>query len=93
MKHFIIVKFHDSTNVSALYEPIKELFHKSLAIEGIRKTEVHLSNTDLPNRYDLMIEMSLTPTALKTFDNSELHKTWKSTYGMYIADKVIFDCD
>lgn len=93
MKHFIIVKFHDSVNVPPLLEPIRDLFHKSLAIEGVSEVKVHISNTDLPNRHDLMIEMQLTPAALKAFDSSELHRAWKSTYGEYIASKVIFDCD
>lgn len=93
MKHYIIVKFKDSVDVPELYGPIKELFLKSLQIEGVSKAEVHVSNTALPNRYDLMIEMTLTPNALKIFDNSELHKIWKAEYGEFMVNKVIFDCE
>lgn len=93
MRHFIVVKFDSSINTKELVEPIKSLFNKSLNIDGVGKVEVHMSNTNLPNRHDLMIEMLLTPAALKTFDDSEIHKIWKSEYGKYIVNKTIFDCD
>jgi ribosomal protein L4 len=93
MRHFIIVKFNDSGKTQELVEQIKELFNKSLNIDGVNKVEVHMSNTNLPNRHDLMIEMLLTPEGLKTFDDSEIHKIWKSEYGKYIVNKTIFDCD
>ena len=93
MRHLIIVKFNDSKNIKELVEPITELFNKSINIDGIKKVDVHISNTNLSNRHDLMIEMIVTPEGLKTFDNSEIHKIWKSEYGKYIANKAIFDCD
>lgn len=40
-----------------------------------------------------MIEMVLTPQALELFDNSQIHKKWKTEYGKYIVNKTIFDCD
>lgn len=40
-----------------------------------------------------MIEMVIEPSALTTFDTSEIHKQWKSEYGKYITHKTIFDCD
>lgn len=93
MRHFIIVKFDDSINMQDIVKPINNLFSKSLNLEGVDNVEIHASNSNLTNRYDLMIEMKLTQTALKKFDNSEIHKTWKSEYGKYIVDKVIFDCN
>ena len=93
MKHFIIVKFNDSVNLTDIVEPIKKLFYKTLEIDGITKVEVNLSNSNRPNRHDLMIEMLLTESALITFDNSEIHKQWKAEYGKYITNKTIFDCE
>lgn len=93
MKHFIIVKLDDSIDIHKAETPVRELFHKALDIEGVDKVEVSVSNTDLPNRHDLMIEMLLTPTALKMFDHSEIHKKWKSDYSKHIVQKTIFDCD
>jgi len=93
MKHFIIVKFKDEVNVKEILDPIKKLFEKALSIEGIEKVEVHVSNMNLQNRHDLMIEMELSLMALDEFDNSKIHKQWKEEYKTYIADKTIFDCD
>ncbi len=93
MKHFIIVKFDNTINVKEILKPIEDLFLKSLNIDGVDSVKIYTSNTDLSNRHDLMIEMRLTLDALKTFDNSEIHKKWKSEYGQYITDKTIFDCD
>jgi len=30
---------------------------------------------------------------LTEFDNSEIHKQWKSEYGKFVINKTIFDCD
>ncbi len=92
IKHYIIVKFKDNINKKELFEPINELFEEALKIEGIDSVRIEISNSTLPNRHDIMIEMHLTNNALKTFDNSEIHKKWKRDYGKYIMDKTIFDC-
>ena len=62
-------------------------------IKEVEKVEIYESNTDLPNRYDLMIKMDLSKNALKEFDNSEIHKEWKEKFGKYITSKTIFDCE
>ena len=94
MRHFIIVKFNDEINVKDVLKPIGDLFNESLNIDGIDSVKVHISNTNLPNRHDLMIDMVLTDkNALKKFDNSSIHEKWKNEYGKYIINKIIFDCD
>lgn len=93
MKHYIIVKFKNKVNIGELVEPIKKLFNNALEIEGISNIEVYRTNTDLSNRYHLMIEMTLSEKALIEFDNSQIHKQWKTEYGNLIEDKTIFDCD
>ena len=93
MKHFIIVKFKDNVRKDNLVNPIKNLFDKALDIDGIDTINIYLSNTELSNRHDLMIEMNLTLEALNIFDNSYIHKTWKDGFGKYIMSKIIFDCD
>lgn len=93
MKHFIIVKFNNTLNIQEISNPIRDLFNNSLNIDGVDSVKIYISNTNLANRHDLMIEMELTKTALKIFDNSEIHKTWKNKYGKYITNKIIFDCD
>lgn len=93
MKHYIIVKFEETVNVNDVLNPIKILFDRAIDIKGVDEIEIYTSNIDLPNRYDLMIKMTLSRQALTEFDNSEIHKEWKSKFGKYIISKTIFDCE
>jgi hypothetical protein len=93
MKHHIIVKFKEGTDVRALLEPVRSIFEETLAIPGIRKIDFKLSNSDRANRYDLMIVMDMDQEALPAYDVSEPHLRWKSEYGALVAQKAIFDCD
>lgn len=93
MKHYIIVKFKDNVDWEEMLPAIAELFKKALALEGVNQVEVHRSNSDRPNRHDLMIEMHLTPEGLAVYDGSKMHQDWKKQYGQYIEQKTIFDCE
>ena len=59
MKHYIIVKFVDGTDVKALEEPVCRIFEETLEIPGIHALKVKMSNSDRSNRYDLMIELDM----------------------------------
>lgn len=65
MRHFIIVKFRDTINAKDILKPIKDLFNESLNIDGCDSVKIYVSNTNLSNRHDLMIEMKLTRNCLK----------------------------
>ena len=93
MRHFIIVKFKSGFDHSRYIEGIRDLFNNAYEIDGVNKIDLYTSNSDLHNRYDLMIEMVLDEKALKEFDGSWIHERWKSEYGSQIENKVIFDCD
>lgn len=93
MKHYIIVKFVEGTDVDALIDPVKAIFERTLEIPGIHSVEVKRSNSDRANRYDLMIEMDMDRQALSAYDVSEPHRYWKSEYGAIVEKKAIFDCD
>ena len=93
MKHYIIVKFVEGTDVKALVKPVQEIFTKTLAIPGIHGLEMKVSNSDRANRFDLMIILDMDQEALPAYDVSEPHLCWKSRYGDLIAKKAIFDCD
>ena len=92
MNHYIIVKFNDGVDYLDLLDSIKELFNKSLDIEGVNSIEFYTNCVDLPKRYDLMIKMSLSENGLSNFDNSFIHKEWKDRFGSLISNKTIFDC-
>lgn len=93
MKHYIIVKFIDGYDYLKHAEEIRELFNNAMEIKDVSNIKLYTSNSDLADRYDLMIEMELAKPALKIFDDSWIHKKWKEDYGRYLTDKVIFDCD
>lgn len=93
IKHYIIVKLKHGVNKAELAESIKILFEHALKIDDVYRVIINVSNSELENRHDIMIEMHLTVKALKEFDNSKIHKKWKEDYGKYIVSKTIFDCD
>ena len=93
MKHFIIVKWNDAAKMKAHVKDIEALFKKTLDIPGIHSATVYPSCSDRANRYDLMIEIGMEPTALPVYDDCEPHHIWKDRYGSEIAHKVIFDCE
>ena len=93
MKHHIIVKFTEGTDVKALLEPVQAIFDECLEIPGVHGVELKTSCIDRPNRYDLMIVMDMDKEALPDYDASEPHHRWKEEYGPITAKKAIFDCD
>ena len=93
MKHHIIVKFTEGTDVQALLEPVQAIFDECLEIPGVHGVKLLPSNSDRPNRYDLMIVMDMDKEALPAYDASEPHHRWKEEYGGITAKKAIFDCD
>ncbi len=92
MKHHILVKFTEGTDVAALLEPVRAIFAETLSIPGIHGLELKPSCSDRPNRYDLMIVLDMEPEALPAYDASEPHRRWKAEYGAITEKKAIFDC-
>ena len=93
MKHYIIVKFVEGTDVKALVGPVKAIYDETLSIPGVHSVDFKLSNSHRANRYDLMIVMDMDKEALPAYDVSEPHIRWKTEYGDRVAKKAIFDCD
>ena len=93
MKHHIIVKFTEGTDVKALVSPVRSIFEETLSIPGIHSVDLKMSNSDRENRYDLMIVMDMDKEALPAYDVSEPHIRWKTEYGDRVEKKAIFDCD
>lgn len=93
MKHHIIVKFTEGTDVAALLEPVRTIFEQTLSIPGIHGVELKSSCVDRPNRYDLMIVLDMDKEALPAYDASAPHTQWKQEYGPITAKKAIFDCE
>lgn len=93
MKHYIIVKFKEGTDYRLFEKPVRGIFEKVLNIPGIYGLDIKLSNSDRPNRYDMMIILDMDKDALPAYDISEAHLKWKSEYASLIEKKAIFDCE
>ena len=92
MKHHILVKWNKEVeNKEALIPAINELFQKTTEIDGITKVELIPNVIPRPNRYDLLIAITMDETALPVYDECEYHKQWKQEYGKLIEAKAIFD--
>ena len=94
MKHHILVKWNPSvTDKAAMLAQVSQLYAGATAISGVAEAAVYGNVTDRPNRYDLMIVLTMPSEALPAWDASDLHKRRKAEYGALIAQKAIFDCD
>ena len=94
MTHYIIVKYTDEvTDKTDLFNRISNLFAEAGSICGINRIQLFPSCIEKAGRHDLMIKMEMEPEALKYFDASAVHQTWKEVFGRYIAEKTIFDCE
>ena len=74
-------------------KPVRELFSGCTEIGGVHGCEIIENCVDRPNRYDLMIVISMDADALTAWDESGIHKKWKKEYGESIEKKAIFDCE
>lgn len=92
MKHFIIIKFKENTDKDVLIEETEKLFKETEVIDGIKKVEVFTNSIKKPNRFDMMIKITLNKGSLKELEQSRILKEWEDKYNKYIDKKTIFDC-
>ena len=92
MRHHILVKWTNNTPHPDLAS-IRALFLQTLQIPGVHDVSLHPNVIERPNRYDLMIVISMEKEALDAYDASEPHQRWKAVYSSRIAQKAIFDCE
>lgn len=94
MQHHILVKWNEQvTDKQAIYAQVRALFATARSVAGVESVSVRPNVIDRPNRYDLMIVLTLPAQALTTWDASALHHRWKQEYSPLIAAKAIFDCE
>ena len=79
MQHCILVKWTPDAGD-------KDALAKEATALTIRRNVINR-----PNRYDLLIELTMTPDMLPAYDASEPHHRWKETFGARIQQKAIFD--
>lgn len=94
MQHHILVKWKERpADAFALHQAIAALFAPVTDIPGVHRVEVVPNIIDRPNRYDLLIRITMDEAVLPLYDASAAHRRWKDEYGGLIAQKAIFDCE
>lgn len=96
MKHYIISKFKKEISkeqIQSFLPNIRDLFSNALKLKGVHAVEVIPNCIDRPNRYDLMIVISMEKETLPVYDNSDFHHQWKEQYGDMLESKAIFDSE
>lgn len=94
MRHHIMVKWNDQApDHEQLRREIEALFQAVLTVPGVYQVEVLPNVIDRPNRYDLLILLTMDKEALPGYDGCDAHHAFKETYTPYMAKKAIFDCE
>lgn len=92
MLHHILVKWKEPADVPARIRQVEQVFRPVLDIPGVHGVEVIPNVIDRPNRYDLLIRITMDEAALPLYDACDAHHRWKDEYGALIEKKAIFDC-
>lgn len=94
MKHCIMAKFTDRSVLDAGFmKELEQLFAPCSQIEGVTGARLITNCTDRENRYDLLIMIDMDRDALPRWDASDIHRTWKNSYGALLQSKAIFDTE
>lgn len=92
MKHCILVKWNEKvSNKKALESDVRELFSKALSIPEISDINFIENCVDKSNRYDFLIMIDIKKEDLPIWNECDVHKEWKSSYGNFLESKAIFD--
>lgn len=94
MKHHILIKWNELvTDKEAIALEAEALFQGVLTVPGVHSVALHRNVISRPNRYDLMLVITMDEAALPLYDVSEPHRQWKERYNHLLAAKAIFDCE
>ena len=94
MQHYVIVKYTNLVTDRKVFEAeVGRLFQGLTAISGIHAVHLIPGKPLRPNRYDLVIRITLDEAALPAYDESAIHQAWKRDYAQYVQQKAIFDCE
>lgn len=95
MKHYIISKFKPEykEKLEGYLPEIKSIFNRALQLEGVTDVQIITNCINRPNRYDLMIILTMKEETLEVYDKSDFHHEWKDKYGFMLESKAIFDSD
>ena len=94
IKHHILVKWNASVqDKKTILLDVKKLFDELLVFEEVSNVELIENVIDRPNRFDMMICITMKRDFLPIYDASKQHHEWKEKYGKYVENKAIFDSE
>ena len=93
MRHYVIIKLKDRSLKNEVAARARSIFERTLAIDGVEKVCIYDNCVDRPNRYDIMIEITMRPDVLAAYDVSEAHLEWKHYCDPLLESKAVFDCE
>ncbi|MCR5010585.1 MAG: Dabb family protein [Clostridia bacterium] len=93
MRHYIIIKLKDTSLKNEVARRARAIFEKTLELEGVESVEVYENCVDRPNRFDVMIEITMRLEALAIYDPSDAHTEWKRYCDPLLEAKAVFDCE
>lgn len=93
MRHYILAKFQADAGDWHGYLPAdpRDLRRGGGDSRGVRGAAVYPGCVDRENRYHVLIELEMEPSALTTYDESAMHHRWKDEFGPLLEKKAIFD--
>ncbi|MBO4861318.1 MAG: Dabb family protein [Firmicutes bacterium] len=91
MRHYVIIKLKDCSLRSEAAANARTIFEKTLEIDGVESVNVYENCVDRPNRFDVMIEITMRPETLPVYDTSEAHLEWKRYCDPLLESKTVFD--
>ncbi len=94
MLHHILVKWKERPlDAAARCAEVARVFRPCLDIPGVHDVRVIPNVIARPNRYDMLIVITMVESALPLYDGCDAHHQWKEQYGPLIEKKAIFDCE
>ena len=69
------------------------MFNELLDFKEVSEVEIIENVVYRPNRFDLMICITMKRDFLPIYDASKPHHEWKEKYGKFVENKAIFDSE
>lgn len=94
IRHHILVKWNSIVqDKKTILLEVQNLFNELLDFKEVSEVEIIENVVYRPNRFDLMICITMKRDFLPIYDASKPHHEWKEKYGKFVENKAIFDSE
>ena len=94
IKHHILVRWNSLVqDKKTILVEVQNLFNELLVFKEVSNVELIENIVDRPNRFDLMICITMERDFLPIYDASKQHHEWKENYVKFVENKAIFDSE